>query len=215
MSHGMRPVPAARRVFLLLSMVAVLDPATSRAGPPSLTDDRLGIRSAPLLLLNRPDVRAEVGLDAAQAADADRALNELYVQATALRGMHGPQYVDRKRAIDESEEQWLQTKLSASQRKRLTQIDLQWEGASALIGRPVIADRFGLTAEQRARLTEAIAIRDRRRAEGANPWECERQLFEQTRALLTTEQKQRWRAMLGPPFAFVRQPADPKVPAPH
>jgi hypothetical protein len=211
MSQGMRPLPAA----LLLFTAIALEPTPSRAGPPPLTDDRLGIGTAPLLLLSRPDVRAEVGLDASQAADADGTLNELYQQALALKGQHGQEERNRKRAIDEAGELWLQTRLTEVQRKRFSQLDLQWEGASALIKRPVVADHLRLTPEQHALLSEAIAARDRRRATGADHWECERQLFVQTRALLTTEQRQRWRAMLGPPFAFTRQPTDHPTQQPH
>jgi hypothetical protein len=210
----MRRFPAAR-LLMFLSIALARDPASSRAGPPPLTDDRLGIGTAPLLLLSRSDVRAEVGLDASQAADADRTLNELYQQALALKGQHGQEERNRKRAIDEAGEQWLQTKLTEAQRKRFSQLDLQWEGASALIKRPVLTDHLRLTPEQHARLSEAIAARDRRRASGADHWQCERELFLQTRAMLTTEQRQRWRAMLGPPFSFTRQPADAPAVQPH
>jgi hypothetical protein len=187
-----------------------LGPASGLAAPPPLGDDRLGIRTAPLLLLSRPDVRAEIGLDSAQAADADKTLNELYQQALALKGLRGPDAENRKRAIDLAGEQWLEYRLSEAQRKRFSQIELQWEGPSALIHRPIVADALGLSHEQRSRLAEAITARNRRRDLGADLWECERQLFEQTRSLLTTDQQRRWRAMLGPPVAFTRQPADPK-----
>jgi hypothetical protein len=187
-----------------------LAPGLGLAGPPQLTDDRLGIRTAPLLLLSRPDVRAELRLNDAQSVEADKALSELYEQAQALRGQRGPDADNRKRAIDLAGEQWLESKLSETQRKRFSQIELQWEGPSALIHRPVIADALGLSNEQRAGLSEAIAVRDRQRGLGADLWECERRLFEQTRALLTSEQRQRWRAMLGPPFAFSRHTGDPQ-----
>jgi hypothetical protein len=205
MPQGVRRIPAVRLAFLLLIEGLALGPAPGPSAPPPLTDDRLGILTAPLLLLSRPDVRAEIGLNAAQSADADKTLSELYQHALALKGQHGPDVENRKRAIDQAGEQWLQSKLSDAQRKRFSQIELQWEGPSALIHRPIIADGLGLSPEQRARLSEAIAARNRRRDVGADRWECERQLFEQTRALLTVEQGRRWRAMLGPPFAFTRQ----------
>jgi hypothetical protein len=214
MSQGMRPFPAAR-LLLLLATVTALAPSPSRAGPPPLTDDRRWIGTAPLLLLSRPDVRAEIGLDATQAADADRTLDELYQQALALKGRQGQEELNRKRAIDEAGELWLQNKLSEAQRKRFSQLDLQWEGASALIKRPVLVDHLHLTAEQHARLSEAIVTRNRNRAAGADLWECERQLLEQARAILTPEQSRRWFAMLGPRFAFTRQPANHATPQPH
>ena len=140
-------------------------------------------------------------------ADADRTLNELYQQALALKGQQGQEGRNRKRAIDEASDHWLQTRLTEAQRKRFAQLDLQWEGASAVIKRPVVADHLHLTTEQQTRLSEAVAARNRRRDAGDDLWDCERQLFEQTRAVLTPEQKQGWFAMLGTPFAFTRQPA--------
>jgi hypothetical protein len=210
MPQGVRLVQARRLTFLLLCEAFGLLPALGLASPPQLSDDRLGVRTAPLLLLSRPDVRAELRLDAAQSAEADKALAELYEQALALKGHRGPDADNRKRAIDLAGEQWLESKLSETQRKRFSQIELQWEGPSALIHRPMISEALGLSAEQRARLSEAIAVRDRQRDVGADLWECERRLFEQARALLTSEQRQRWRAMLGPPFAFTRHPGDPQ-----
>jgi hypothetical protein len=210
MAQGARAASAAWLTFWLMAGASTASiPASSLAGPPPLTNDRLGIRTAPLLLLSRPDVRAEVGLDAAQAADADRALQELYDQAAALRGKRGAEMNDKKRAIDEAEQRWLETRLSEAQRKRLIQLDLQWEGPSALIHRPVLADHLSLTNEQRAALTEAVAVRNRRRSEGADLVECERQLFETARGLLTAQQQQQWRAMLGPLFPFTRTASAP------
>ena len=84
MSRETRPFSALRLALLMTTAIA-LDPTPGRAGPPPLTDERRWIGTAPLLLLSRPDVRAEVGLDATQAADADRALHELYEQALALK----------------------------------------------------------------------------------------------------------------------------------
>jgi hypothetical protein len=189
-----------------------LGPVQGVAGPPQPGDERLGIPTAPLLLLSRPDVRAEIGLDAIQAADADKTVGELYQQALALKGQRGPDVENRKRDVDLAGERWLESRLTESQRKRFSQIELQWEGPAALIHRPIIADALGLSTEQRARLAEAVAARDRRRDLGADRWECESQLFEQTKALLTSEQSRRWRAMLGPPFAFRRQAVEPKRP---
>jgi hypothetical protein len=202
-----------RLALLLLVDALALAPAPGLAGPPQLTDERLGIPTAPLLLLSRADVRAELRLSPAQTADADKALGELYEQARALKGQRGHDVDSRKRAIDLSGEHWLESKLSETQRKRFSQIELQWVGPSALFHRPIIADALGLSNEQRARLSEAIAVRNRQRDLGVDLRECERRLFEQTKALLTSEQTQRWRAMLGPPVTFTRRAADPQPPS--
>jgi hypothetical protein len=215
MSHGRRPVPAARLVLLVLSvsLATSILPRPGFADPPALPDDQLGIRHAPLLLLSRPDVRADLGLDQAQAAEAERALTDLYLRAAALKGKTGPEAVAGRRAIDEAGEAWFKTHLSDAQRKRLIEIDLQWEGPSALISRAIVADHLGLTAEQRASLARALAERNRRRAQGIDLRECEYQLFQQARTLLTPEQRERWKAMMG--RSFTLKPAGSPAPAPH
>jgi hypothetical protein len=205
MSQGMRRAPAARRVLLaLLAFTIGLSPAAwawAADGPAPLPDDRLGIRTAPLLLLSRADVRADVGLDATQAADSERALAELYHQAAALRGKRGPEARVTQRAVDDAAKLWLETKLSDAQRKRLIEIDLQWEGPAALVSRPVLADHLHLTTDQRTRLAEAIAECSRRRSAGEDGPACVRALFLQARSLLTAEQLDRWKSMLGAPFS--------------
>jgi hypothetical protein len=187
---------------LVLAAAAVLlpHPRPCLGGPPPLPDNRLGIRTAPLVLLSRPDVRAAVGLDEAQTKEAEKELNRLHGKAAALRGKTGPEILAGRSAIDADEEKWLKTWLNDAQRKRLIQIDLQWEGASALISRPVIADHLGLTPEQRQHLTQAVAERDRHRNDGTDWRVSEHQLAQQALQHLTPEQRERWKAMLGAPF---------------
>jgi hypothetical protein len=215
MSQGSRLVPAAQLALscLCLSLATAILPGPAFAGPPSLPDNRLGLRQAPLLLLSRPDVRADVGLDPSQAADAERAMTELYLKALALKGKSGPEVLAGRSAIDEAEEEWLKKRLSEAQRKRLVEIDLQWEGPSALISRPVVADHIGLTPDQRARLTEAIKAFRRQIAQGGDARESMPQLTQQTLALLTSAQRERWFAMLG--HHFSPQLADTRTAAPR
>jgi hypothetical protein len=217
MSQGLRPLPAARLVLAMLpTMIAIAWlPGPCLGGPPPLPDHRLGMRQAPLLLLTRPDIRASVGLDETQAADAERTLTELYQRALSLKGKRDRESEAGRRAIDAAGEQWLKTRLSDAQRKRLIELDLQWEGPSALITRPVVADHLRLTPEQRTRLAEAIAECNRRRAEGGDYRECVHQLAQKALSLLTTEQSTRWKAMLGPPFPFVPQLASSRTTTPH
>jgi hypothetical protein len=146
-------------------------------------------------------------------ADAERALAELLSRAAALVGKTGPNAVAGRRAIDEAQEQWLKTHLSDAQRKRLVEVDLQWEGASALISRPVVTDHIGLTPDQQERLKRAISERDQRLSKGENLFECESLLSRQTLTLLTPEQRTRWKAMLG--RDFTPQLADSRAKARH
>jgi hypothetical protein len=201
MSQGTRLVPAAQLALLCLFLATAIDPKPGFAGPPSLPDSRLGLRQAPLLLLSRPDVRADVGLDPSQAADAERMLTDLYVKAAALRGKSGPEVLAGRRVIDEAGEEWLKTRLTEAQRKRLVEVDLQWEGPSARISRPVVADHIGLTPDQHARLAEAVNERKRQITEGADARESIPALTQLTLTLLTSEQRDRWFAMLGHHFS--------------
>jgi hypothetical protein len=153
-----------------------------------------------LLLLTRLDVQAELRLSREQATSAERLMQELHEKAASLRGKNGSEVVSARRAIDEAQERWIESQLTETQRKRLVQIDLQWEGPSALISRSVVSEALSLSADQRSKLTKAVAERNRQRAEGHNQPADERALAEQALAVLTPAQKAQWKEMLGHPF---------------
>lgn len=196
MRHGAIPILAA----LLVGTAA--SPKESLGVETSLPDSRLGIRTAPLLLLTRPDVRRDLGLDDRQTAEAGRAIAELHARAAAVRGKTGAEAVAARRAIDEEQQRRLNALLSEAQRVRLDQIDLQWEGPSALTSRPVIADSLGLDARQRESLAQAVAERNHRLGRDPDRREAERILAERTLTILSNEQKIRWKAMLGRPLVL-------------
>jgi hypothetical protein len=112
----------------------------------------------------------------------------------------GPEAIAGRRTIDEAQQRWLESWLSDEQRSRLIQIDLQWEGPSALISRPIVADSLGLSDSQRALLTQALAERNQKRAQGQPPPQSDRRLAEKALQVLTEPQRERWKAMLGRPF---------------
>ncbi len=208
MRHGMTPV-LIRVLALLLASLAVF-PAVSTAGPPPLPDSRLGVRTAPLLLLSRPDVREDLRLTEAQAASAEQAITDLYLRAAELKGKPDAEVIAARRAIDEAQQTWIDTNLSVNQRARLVQIDLQWEGPTALLSRPIVAESIALTPDQRHTLAQAIAERNAQRAQGKTRPEDERALAATALSILNDEQKIRWKAMLGHPFqvqTLASQPA--------
>ncbi len=194
---------ARRALAALVLLGAAAFPGSSLGDDSPLPDSRLGIRTVPLLLLSRPDVRADLGLDPAQTAEARRAISELYVKAAALRG-RGEEAKTARSAINEEQRRRLEALLTPAQRDRLVQIDLQWEGPSALISRTMVAESLNLDDRQRATLAQAVADRDRRRAQAPDRGGDERQLAEQALAVLTEPQRARWRAMLGRPLAIPR-----------
>lgn len=202
MRHGLTGLAFALFVFLTLG-----PPSTTAAGPGAgpdpapFPDARLGIRTAPILLLSRPDVRTDLGLSPKLSEEAERALSDLYVRAAALRGKRGVQAVAWRRTVDEAQRTWFETNLTPDQRRRLAQIDLQWEGPSSLVSRAVVTDTLGLTPGQHAALVQAVATRDAARARRTYTQADEQTLARQSLAVLSAAQRERWRAMLGRPFA--------------
>ena len=86
--------------LLLVSTLFVTGAGSGTAGDAGLSADHLGMRTAPLLLLTRPDVRADLSITAEQAASADRAIQDLYRRAEALKGQgNTPQVVAAREAI--------------------------------------------------------------------------------------------------------------------
>lgn len=166
----------------------------------SLPDSALGRLVHPILLLSRPDVRSDLALDATQEAAARRALRAFSAQATALRGKpNDAETIRGRRAVDEAASGWIDAKLSAEQRSRLVQVHLQWEGPSALVKRPIVAESLRLSEPQKARLAEAVRRRDASRAKG-DPG-AEAALAQDALQCLSESQREGWKQMMGRPFS--------------
>lgn len=196
--------------LLGVPLLALLAP-TAASG--QVSDARLGMRTAPILLLTRPDVQADLALTPEQTAGVSQAIRSLYAQAEALRGKpNTPEVVAARRAIDQTQSEWIQTRLSVEQQSRLQQIDLQWEGPTALLTRPMVAEALELDPNQRRALADAVVEHRRLAAQGDPAPASVRQLAESTLSILSEEQEQRWKAMLGHPFALQREGThDPSV----
>ena len=195
-----------RRIVLALAIFcggSFYLPARVAAGGLPL-DDRLGIATARLFLLLRSDIQKDLGLEAAQITEINRAAAEFYAKALNLKGKKGPGLVAARQAIDAGETEWLSTHLNPKQRERLGQIDLQWEGASALLNRPVVAEYLGLSPDQQTQVARVISDAQAQRGR-AIPWSYESHL-EVTRsaiALLSEKQRKQWAHVLGAPCRFV------------
>jgi hypothetical protein len=203
MRHG-----STRVGFLAVLLALLALPVGGLAQQPGLSDDRLGTRTAPLLLLTRQDIRADLRLTPEQAAAADRMIQDLYRRAEAIRGKgNTPEAIAERRAIDDAQREGIRAILSPEQQSRLVQLDLQWEGPSALVTRRALSEALGLSAEQVGAIQAAV---NARRAQGPNRPDAERTLAEKTLAVLTPEQRERWKTLLGRPFAVqVAQGARP------
>ena len=176
-----------------------------------LSEERLGTRTVPLLLLSRPDVRAELKLTPAQETSALSAIDALYKKAESLRGKpNAPEVLTARREIDQAQGRWIAEELMPDQVNRLTQLDLQWEGPAALVTRKLVAETVGLTENQRRRIEESAREARAAVSRGAvGPRQAEAALARATLGALGEDQRERWKAMLGTPFAFEKIAARP------
>jgi len=177
----------------------------------ALPDDRMGIRTAPILLLTRADVQADLKLAETKIASARRTIDELTSRAQALRGETGAAVIDERRAIDEVQAQWLRTNLTDDQLTRLSQIDIQWEGSSALLSRPVVAETLALTPTQLRALSKIISERNAKLAKGESTPAEESEARRKSMAVLTNPQLQAWNAMVGEHCRFIIKPTQPQT----
>jgi hypothetical protein len=174
----------------------------ARAGEWILPDDRLGIRTAPLLLLSRPDVQTDLKLDRAQILGAQNMINELTRRAGALRGRTGTAVIAERRAIDEAQLDWLGKSLTGNQLQRLRQIEIQWEGPAAMLSRPSVAEHLRLTAEQRQRLARIVSDRAASRKRGPKDPTGDEAFNRQVQSILSPAQHGLWTVLLGTPVRF-------------
>jgi hypothetical protein len=205
----MRQGSTVARAAIAIGVTLAGLPPLGRCGEPF--DDRLGIRTVPLYLLMRADVQADLKLDPNQVSDSNRAAAVLHAKALGLKGKVGAGIVAARRAVDESQSQWLSAHLTPQQLERLGQIDLQWEGAAAMLNRPVVAEYLSLTPQQRARLAQLIA--DGRRQRPQIPWTPEEHtnLTRQAISVLSDRQKEQWIQVLGPPCRFLITAPSPEA----
>ncbi len=185
-------------------------PAAATANPPAapgrtlfLSDDRLGTRTAPMLLLTRPEIQADLGLTPAQVASALAAVTDLHHRAEGLRGRgNGQDAAAVRRGIDEAQQGWLSGNLSEEQQARLLQIDLQWEGPSALVTRASVVEVVGLDNRQvtalKARLTATLSDQAFQR----DPLSRARVQLQHVQEILDQNQQSRWLGLLGRPLTF-------------
>ena len=188
---------------LLLTLVSFGAMSTADAAGQPIPDDRLGIATAPLLLLSRPEVVADLELSAVQSLASEEAISRLYVRARSIRGKTGAAAIAARKLVDQEQIQWLEANLTDRQRERLLQIGLQWEGASALISRPILSDTLRLTSEQKAQLTLAKKKRDEaRKTNPAALRTIEAEWTKEALTILDESQRGIWKAMLGHPLPF-------------
>jgi hypothetical protein len=215
MRQGLTMAPTA----LVMSLVLAGAGTDSKLGEVTVPDDRFGCRTAPILLLTRSDVQLELQLNSQQVAAAKAAIARLLPRALKVKGKQGTAAQDERRRIDLEMNRWLTESLSETQRERLLQVNLQWEGAAALT-REHVASNLKLTDDQRGAIHGLLAqLEATRKARGTlTPAEIGR-CAAQAQAELSPRQRVHWNDLLGQPCRFTiggrvvttRSQVDPRV----
>lgn len=176
----------------------------------SLPDASRGHRVAPILLLSRPEVQAELRMKPDQVVAAARVIADARHKAAQLRGRSDQAAVELRRGVDEEQRLWLETKLTEDQVERLGELDLQWEGPAAIADRPALAESLSLSPDQKAAVGRALDDLKQHRGRGAergrDPVAAERHFAQQVYATLSDGQRKRWEKMLGRPLAVAAAP---------
>ena len=174
-----------------------------------LPDDRMGVRTAPILLLSRDDVARDIGLTSDQRQKTWEKIADLGRRATDLKGRNDKEVNVLRRSIDQSQLDWLRTELKPVQLARLTQIDLQWEGPSAILSRPQVAEALHLTADQKSKI-QAIFKDVPKQSADMPPSLAKVDLTKRVFRELDETQQQSWRALTGPEFGAIPRTASSK-----
>jgi hypothetical protein len=184
---------------LVLAQILFSAGRPAAADEVTVLDERLGIRTAPILLLARPDVQLDLHLDPEQVSRARSMIGRLLEEALQLKDQSGPSVAARRLAIDEEMTQWLVHHLAKDQLERLRQIDLQWEGPAA-IGRPFVAEYLKLSDTQQLTVDRLIAAhRQAWRARGRLTAVDRESFSRQALSVLSPVQRALWDRLLGPP----------------
>jgi serine/threonine-protein kinase len=165
---------------------------------------------APLLFLTQKSVQEDLKMTDVQIKNADAAHQR---HSEALHGLRSLAQPDRsQKRLEMSTEAYKAIKdiLNADQQKRLRQISLQQQGVRALDSRTFagtqIAEELGLSEDQQGQISGLVAnankrIRDYRKEADRKAVEgIEEKLNAMVLAVLTSEQKTKWKEMTGKPF---------------
>lgn len=165
-----------------------------------------------LTLAMRDDVRKEIGLTDEQASKLREKLREIMPQPSA----NGERPNVNPEELAKKAEAAAKSVLTAAQLKRLGELQLQREGATAM-ARKEVADKVGLPEATRAKIESMVSqhnerIRQQFGERPASQEEAQKRAEEMRKgreklrsdilALLTQEQKAKWEALLGKPFEF-------------
>lgn len=184
--------------LILVSCIYLGCARTSLAQELKVSESRRGIRTAPILLLCRPEIQKELALPPKTASEARALAIALQRKATAVQGKTGPGVRLERRSIDLEQTEWLNKTLTAQQLDRLLQLDLQWEGVGAFVSRPMIAEYLNISPKQSETIERIYKSHGKQRTSQAESDQVQARIL----SLLSEQQRDQWNALLGKPFRF-------------
>lgn len=163
-----------------------------------------------MMLLQRPDVQKELNLSQSQKAKLEQMQQEM---RQAMQDMFNLSPEERREQMQALRQKYDPTSiLNEAQRKRLRELELQWQGPMALTN-PEIAQQLGLTQEQQAKIRGIMQETfQAMRPQPGQPGQFGGRMEEMQKAreqaekkileVLTPAQHEKWQQMLGKPFEF-------------
>jgi Spy/CpxP family protein refolding chaperone len=166
-------------------------------------------------LLRRPEVQAELKLTDDQKTKVTEMLQKLRESQQArgqdLRDASPEERQKIMAAVQAEQMKQVNAILNTDQQKRFKEISLQQQGYSAL-AQPAVADELKLTDDQKSKLKDIVqhqqeAMREIFQSAGGDRAAAQEKMQtlrketdDKIAALLTDDQKNNWKAMLGGPF---------------
>lgn len=197
------------RVFVLLVALMMVAGALAQGSAPARPQGgrqgggmRMGGMGGGMLMI--PELQKELKVTAAQKASIDKIVKEMQaVPRDKMNREAAQKYMTRINNV-----------LSATQKARLKQIELQMQGGSALLN-PEVQKSLGITAAQKTKLT---SLRETSQKDMRAKMEAARKAnkpldpaaMQKLRkaqdakflAVLSASQKAKWNTMIGKPFAM-------------
>ncbi|GBC91853.1 hypothetical protein HRbin15_00312 [bacterium HR15] len=183
-----------------------------RQGQPGFGGRMMGANLSAMLLM-REDVQKELNLSQTQKAKLEQMREEMMQAMQELRNLPPEQRRERMQELRQKYDP--ASVLTDAQRKRMRELELQWQGPFAL-NNPEIAKQVGLTEEQQAKIRGIIqetfqSMRGQFQP-GQPPGQPGERMQEFQKAreqaerkileVLTPAQREKWQQLLGKPFEF-------------
>jgi hypothetical protein len=214
---------------LAIGLTAVLfDCATARARPPE-SDRIMSLEGTiELMLLRQPAVQQELKLDPEEARKVDLFVAKQLNLAGEYQKLPADEQKSRYLELGKANRNYLSTALTPARQQRLKQIAMQVASLVWALD-PSVSSALVLTQEQKTRIKELHASAQKRVESvlhGSSPTnedkarkleEVRKMEHDELMSVLTTEQKDKWKELVGAPFEgklvfenFAQQPARKK-----